>query len=90
MPIAATIEEKLTAAFRPLQLAIEDQSHRHAGHAGARPGGESHFKVFLVSQAFEGMNRLARQRAVYAALDEEMQGPIHMLSMTLKTPQETA
>ena len=90
MPIAATIEEKLTAAFRPLQLAIEDQSHRHAGHAGARPGGESHFKVFLVSQAFEGMNRLARQRAVYAALDEEMQGPIHMLSMTLMTPQEAA
>lgn len=77
----------LQAAFSPLDLAVEDDSHRHAGHAGARDG-RGHFNVVIVSEAFAGMAPLARHRAVYAALGDMMQTDIHALSIKAQTPAE--
>ncbi len=88
MPVAQTIREKLIAAFAPEALVIEDESARHAGHSGARPGGETHFHVRIVSAAFEGLSRVERQRRVYAALADEMRGPVHALALTTLTPAE--
>ncbi len=90
MSVAATIEEKLTRAFQPTRLNIEDQSHLHAGHAGHNPEGESHFHVVLVSEAFADMNRVQRQRAVYAVLAEELKGRVHALSLETRSPAELA
>ena len=87
-PVADTIRRKLTVRFQPLHLAIEDQSHRHAGHAGARPGGETHFAVTLVSIAFSGLNRLARQRLVNEVLAEELANRVHALSLRTLAPEE--
>ena len=72
MSVADTIREKLTAAFAPKELIVEDESAKHAGHSGARPGGETHFNVRIVSETFEGISRVERQRRVYAALADEM------------------
>ena len=88
MRIEATIEEKLQAALKPISLDVEDQSHLHAGHAGAREGGQSHFAVVVVSAVFEGMSRLARQRLVNKALAQELAGPIHALSIRAMTQAE--
>ena len=88
MSVADTIHEKLTAAFAPKELAVDDESAKHAGHSGARPGGETHFNVRIVADAFEGVSRAERQRRVYAALAEEMRGRIHALSLTTLTPAE--
>ena len=77
----------LQAAFSPLHLEVEDDSHRHAGHAGARAG-RGHFNVVVVSEAFAGMAPLARHRAVYAALGDMMQTDIHALSIKAQTPAE--
>lgn len=88
MTVADAIREKLVAAFSPARLEVRDESHLHKGHAGARPGGESHFRVLIVSTAFEGLSRLARQRAVNAALKDELAGPVHALAMTVLTPAE--
>lgn len=82
------METLLKAAFTPVVLNLEDQSHFHAGHAGARPGGETHYKLSLVSTAFEGLNRVARQRLVHQALHEEFDTGLHALSLDLKTPRE--
>ena len=81
----AAIRAALEAAFAPLSLDVVDDSHRHAGHAGARDG-RGHFRVALVSAAFEGMGALARHRAVYAALGELMATDIHALSIDARTP----
>ena len=81
------IQAALQAAFAPLQLEVKDDSHRHAGHAGARDG-RGHFKVMVVSEAFAGKAPLARHRAVYAALGEMMETDIHALSIKALTPQE--
>ncbi|MGX9719859.1 BolA family protein [Stenotrophomonas acidaminiphila] len=81
------IRAALEAAFAPLQLDVEDDSHRHAGHAGARDG-RGHFNVSIVSEAFAGMAPLARHRAVYAALGDMMQTDIHALSIKARTPAE--
>lgn len=78
----------LTAQLAPQKIVIEDQSARHAGHAGARPGGETHYHLALVSCAFEGLSRVARQRLVYQALREEFETGLHALSLDLKTPAE--
>lgn len=86
MRVAERIEEKLRAAFAPTELEIVDQSHLHAGHAGAPDGGESHFRVRLVAAAFDGMSRLERQRAVNRVLAEELAGPVHALSVEAVTP----
>ena len=88
MTIAETIRNKLTAAYRPTRLAVVDESHRHVGHAGARPGGETHFRVEIVSGAFSGKSRVARQRAVYQTLADELRGPVHALALSTLTPEE--
>jgi BolA family transcriptional regulator, general stress-responsive regulator len=88
MSVADTIREKLTTSFAPKELIVEDESAKHAGHAGARPGGETHFNVRIVSQSFEGISRVERQRRVYAALADEMKGRVHALSLTTLTPAE--
>ncbi len=88
MRVAAAIETKLEAALEPETLEIVDESRLHAGHAGARPGGESHFRVRVVSAAFDGLGRVARQRLVYRALAEEMEGDIHALAIDARTPGE--
>jgi BolA protein len=80
------IMAKLTSAFAPSQLKVTDESAMHAGHAGAPEGGESHFHVQIVSEAFAGKSRLDRQRAVNAVLADELAGPVHALTMTVEAP----
>jgi BolA protein len=87
--ILEAIQAKLTAAFQPTRLEIVDDSSRHEGHAGARPGGESHFNVLIESHAFSGAAKVARQRMVYRALAEELAGPLHALSIKALAPGET-
>lgn len=86
--VADRISQKLEAAFAPISLEVRDDSARHAGHEGAREGGESHFDVAMVSDAFNGLSRVERQRAVNTVLAEELAGPVHALSLKLKTPGE--
>lgn len=81
------IEAALRTAFAPQHLQVEDDSHRHAGHAGARDG-RGHFNVAIVSDAFAGKAPLARHRAVYAALGQMMQTDIHALAIKAQTPAE--
>ncbi len=88
--IFETIQNKLEAAFQPTRLEIEDDSGRHAGHSGAREGGESHFKVTIESQAFAGTARVMRQRMVYKALADELAGPVHALSVKALAPGEAS
>ena len=88
MTVAETIRDKLTGRFAPSRLVILDESHRHAGHAGARPEGETHFAVTIVAAAFAGLNRVARQRLVYETLADELATRIHALSLTTLAPDE--
>ncbi|MDR3510427.1 MAG: BolA family transcriptional regulator [Caulobacteraceae bacterium] len=88
--VAQSIRAKLSAAFSPTRLEVEDDSARHHGHAGSRPGGESHFNLVIESPHFEGLNRVQRQRAVLAALAEELAGPVHALSISARAPGEAA
>ncbi len=88
--MAETIRAKLAAAFSPTHLAVQDESDRHAGHAGAREGGETHFRVALVSPAFEGLSRVDRHRRVHEVLDAELKGRVHALALTLLTPAEAS
>jgi BolA family transcriptional regulator, general stress-responsive regulator len=96
-PVQKQMRAKLVAAFSPALLEIEDESSRHAGHAGARAHaakqgggadgiGETHFKVRIVSNAFEDVSRVARQRLVYEVLAEELAGPVHALSLKAEAP----
>lgn len=85
----ARIEAALRAALAPTRLEIRDDSHLHAGHAGARSG-RGHFHVTLHSARFHGMPPLARHRAVYAALGSLMDSDIHALSLSLSTPEPSA
>lgn len=82
------METQLRAQFAPVHFALTDESAKHAGHAGAQPGGETHYNVVMVSAAFEGQSRVARQRLVYQALREEFDTGLHALSLNLKTPDE--
>lgn len=82
------IRHALEAVFAPGRLEIRDDSHRHAGHAGAKDG-RGHFSVEIVSAAFSGMNALARHRAIYAALGELMTSDIHALAIKAYTPDES-
>jgi len=79
------LRRRLTEQFAPLQLAIEDESHLHAGHAGAA-GGQSHFRVRIVSEAFRGIPAVARHRLVYAALADMLQTDIHALAIEALPP----
>lgn len=89
MTASDTIAQKLTAAFLPRELTVEDESAKHTGHSGSKPGGETHFRVRIVSTAFEGLGRVERQRRVYAALADEMKTHVHALSLTTLTPAES-
>jgi len=71
-------------------IEVRDDSHMHAGHAGARPEGETHFDVMVVSPDFSGQSRVTRQRAVYALLSAEFEGGLHALSVRALTPDEAA
>ena len=86
--IAELIRDKLTAAFQPSRLEVEDDSARHHGHAGAREGGESHFNVLIEAEAFAGKPKVARQRLVYQTLAAELAGPVHALSVRAVAPGE--
>jgi BolA protein len=88
MTVAETIRRKLTERLAPMRLDILDESHRHAGHVGARPEGETHFAVTITSPAFAGLGRVARQRLVYETLKDELASRVHALSLTTLTPDE--
>ena len=90
MRVSESIHQKLTKALAPERLDVRDESHLHAGHAGAPEGGESHFRLLIVSSAFEGLSRVARQRLVNGVLSEELAGPVHALAMKTLTPAEAA
>jgi BolA protein len=82
------IAKKLTGAFAPERLEVVDESHQHAGHAGARPGGETHYSVYIVSQAFSGKSRIERHRMINAILMSELQGGVHALAIRAAAPEE--
>ena len=82
------IREKLTLAFTPQSLDVVDESHQHVGHAGHRPGGETHFRVHIVSDAFRGKSRLARHRMVNETLSGELKGGVHALAIHASAPGE--
>jgi BolA protein len=86
--VAQAIRDKLTMAFQPQQLDVVDDSAKHAGHAGAPEGGESHFNVVIISDAFKGRSRIQRQRDVYTVLSEELAGPVHAFSLKAFAPGE--
>lgn len=87
--VATVIDNKLRQRFTPAKLVIEDESHKHAGHVGHREGGETHFKVEIVSASFEGQSRVARQRQVYDTLKDELApGGVHALALVTLTPAE--
>ena len=86
MGLDKDISAALSAALRPERLEIINESHRHAGHAGDDGSGESHWHVVIRSESFEGQGRIARHRAVHAALGPEIMGRIHALSLDLGTP----
>ena len=87
MPLRVdNIRRTLEAVLAPTRLDIEDDSHRHAGHVGAKGGG--HYRVYVVSARFSGRTLIARHRMVYEALAEQMKGDIHALSIVAKAPEE--
>lgn len=90
MNVADKIRSKLELSLAPALLEIVDDSHRHAGHGGAKPSGETHFNVIVVSEAFAGKSRVLRHRMVYEALKDLMDAPVHALALTTRTPQEAA
>lgn len=88
MTVRDEIEARLREALAPETLNVSDDSHLHAGHAGARPGGESHFSVEIVSSRFDGLGRVARHRLINEALAEQLKGRIHALAIKARAPGE--
>ncbi len=84
------ITEKLGQAFSPRQLEVTDESHLHEGHAGHRPGGQTHFRVYIVADAFEGKSRIERHRMINAVLAAELSGGVHALAIRATAPGEAA
>ena len=82
------ITNKLREAFMPESLEVQDESHLHEGHAGHRSGGETHYRVYIVSQAFKGKSRLERHRMINAALAAELAGSVHALALHAKASGE--
>jgi BolA family transcriptional regulator, general stress-responsive regulator len=82
------ITNKLREAFIPESLDVRDESHLHEGHAGHRPGGETHFRVYIVSRAFKGKSRLERHRMINATLQGELAGSVHALAIHAQAPGE--
>lgn len=83
MSVRDTIVEKLSQKFAPSHLEVLDESERHKGHAGSRPGGETHFRVRIATPAFAGKTRLQQHRAVMDALDAELKGGVHALAVEI-------
>jgi len=90
MRTADLITKKLTEAFGPQSLKVLDESHQHEGHAGARPGGQTHYRVYIVSEAFKGKTRIERHRMINATLSGELAGGIHALALHASAPGEGA
>lgn len=90
MRVQDQIAAKLTRAFAPTGLDVVDESHLHAGHAGHRPGGETHFRVYIVSPAFDGKSRVERHRMIHQTLSEELAGGVHALALKVHAPSEVA
>jgi BolA family transcriptional regulator, general stress-responsive regulator len=90
MPVQDVITQKLTEAFTPESLQVLDESHRHEGHAGHRPGGETHFRVYIVADAFRGKSRIERHRMINAALAAELAATVHALAIHASAPGEPA
>jgi BolA protein len=88
MTVKDAITRKLAEAFGPVSLAVLDESERHHGHAGWREGGETHFRVEVVSEAFRGKSRVERHRMVNAVLTQELAGRVHALAIAAKAPGE--
>ena len=86
IPIRDRIETKLREAFTPTHLVVTDDSHRHAGHAGARPGGQTHFSIEIVSVAFQGKSRVDIHRSINAVLAEEFSAGVHALAISARAP----
>jgi BolA protein len=82
------ITTRLLAAFTPDSIHVEDESHMHKGHAGHRPGGETHFRLYIVSEAFRGKSRLERHRMINDALARELKGGVHALAIHAAAPGE--
>jgi BolA family transcriptional regulator, general stress-responsive regulator len=82
------ITQKLTEAFAPTRLDVVDESDQHVGHAGHRPGGETHYRVYIVSEAFRGKSRLERHRMINETLSGELQGGVHALAIHASAPGE--
>jgi BolA protein len=90
MTVKDNITKKLREAFMPESLDVSDESHLHEGHSGHKPGGETHFRVYIVSGAFEGKSRIERHRMINAILAPELAGPVHALAIKAHTPVEAA
>lgn len=90
MRVIDTIKLRLEESLAPVRLEIVDESHRHEGHGGAKPSGETHFNVVIVSAAFEGKTRIARHRMIFETLKDLMDAPVHALALNTLTPQEAA
>jgi len=88
MRTADVIAQKLTAALAPASLRVEDESHHHEGHAGHRPGGQTHFRVYIVSDAFKGKSRVERHRIINGILSCELSGGVHALAIHAAAPGE--
>src|SRR5690348_3454415 len=88
MRVADTIAEKLTAAFEPVSLRVLDESRQHEGHAGHRPGGETHFRIYIVADAFRGKSRIARHRMINDTLAHELKSGVHALAIHAAAPDE--
>jgi BolA protein len=84
--MGARMRRKLEAAFAPAELDVIDESHQHEGHAGARPGGQTHYRVVMRSASLKGLSRIERARAVHAVLAEELAGGVHALALDLAEP----
>jgi len=90
MPVQELITRKLSEAFTPESLRVLDESHRHEGHAGHRPGGETHFRVYIVAEAFRGKSRIERHRLINATLADELAAGVHALAIHAAAPGESA
>ena len=90
MSIRDAIINKLREAFVPESLDVADESHLHEGHGGHRPGGETHFRVYIVSQAFKGKSRIERHRMINAVLAGELAGSVHALAIKAEAPGQAA
>jgi len=88
MRVSETITKKLNAAFAPESIEVVDESHLHEGHAGHRPGGQSHFRVHIVSQAFAGKSRIDRHRMINAILADDLADGVHALAIHASAPGE--